>query len=73
MGFLTFLLMAGLTYLVWRISDLLPDIVYRLNEIQRDLAEIARQRERSGASPAAPTSAPPATSTSAPPTPPPPQ
>ena len=46
--FLFFLLLAALVYLVWRISDLLPDVVFRLGEIQRDIAELRRQQDRGG-------------------------
>lgn len=40
---LTLVVTAGIAYLVWRISEQLPDLVFRLSEIQRDLAEIRRQ------------------------------
>lgn len=42
MGFLSFLLLAALTYLVWRITDQLPDLIFRISEIQRDVAELRR-------------------------------
>ena len=42
MGFLSFLLLAGVAYLIWRISDQLPDVIFRVSEIQRDIAEIRR-------------------------------
>lgn len=47
MGFLSFSLMLAIAYLLWRISDQIPDILYRLSEIQRDMAEIRRQGEPS--------------------------
>lgn len=47
MGFLTFLLVIAITYFLWRISDALPDIIFRISEIQRDVAELKR---RSGGS-----------------------
>jgi hypothetical protein len=43
MGFLSLLVLLGLSYLVWRISDQLPDLIFRLSEIQRDIAEIRRR------------------------------
>ena len=43
MGFLSFLVLLGATYLLWRITDQLPDLVFRLIEIQRDVAEIRRK------------------------------
>ena len=51
MGFLSFLLLAAIAYLLWRISDQVPDILFRLSEIQRDIAEI-RRRSESAATPA---------------------
>ncbi|MFT7651520.1 MAG: hypothetical protein ACI9ON_000047 [Limisphaerales bacterium] len=45
MGFLSFALMLAIAYLLWRISDQIPDILYRLSEMQRDIAEIRRQGE----------------------------
>jgi hypothetical protein len=42
MGFLSFLLLAGATYLIWRITDQLPDLIFRISEIQRDVAELRR-------------------------------
>jgi hypothetical protein len=43
MGFFTFLVTLGIAYLVWRVTDQLPDLIFRLSEIQRDVAEIRRQ------------------------------
>ncbi|MCE2425360.1 MAG: hypothetical protein J4F45_09710 [Pseudomonadales bacterium] len=45
MMFLIFVAVAATAYFAWRIVDQLPDIVYRLSEIQRDLAEIRRRSE----------------------------
>jgi hypothetical protein len=42
MGFLSFLLLAAMTYLIWRITDQLPDLIFRISEIQRDVAELRR-------------------------------
>ncbi|MCR9261426.1 MAG: hypothetical protein NXH95_17030 [Pseudomonadaceae bacterium] len=52
MGFLSMLLLAAIAYLLWRISDQVPDILFRLSEIQRDIAEI-RRRSESSVAPAA--------------------
>lgn len=46
MSFLIFLLTGALVYFVWRIVDQMPDIVFRLGEIQRDIAELRRAQER---------------------------
>ena len=46
MTFLTFVIFIGvavLCYLAWRIMDLLPDAIFRLSEIQRDIADIRRK------------------------------
>ena len=45
--FLSVLLLGALVYLVWRIVDQLPDIVFRLGEIQRDISEMRRLQDRS--------------------------
>jgi len=49
MAFLSFLLLAGVAYLIWRISDQLPDVIFRVSEIQRDVAEIRRNLNGAGA------------------------
>ena len=41
-GFISFLLLVSIAYMLWRIMDQLPDVVFRLSEIQRDMAEIHR-------------------------------
>lgn len=55
MSFFTFLLLAGATYLIWRITDQLPDLIFRISEIQRDVAELRRaiddSQDRPGVSP----------------------
>lgn len=62
MAFLSFLLLAGVAYLIWRISDQLPDVIFRVSEIQRDVAEIRRTLDAgSGEAESASVSAPPAT------------
>jgi hypothetical protein len=43
MGFLSFLVLMGIAYLVWRVTDQLPDLIFRLSEVQRDVAEIRRR------------------------------
>jgi hypothetical protein len=43
MGFLSFIVLLAIAYLVWRVTDQLPDLIFRLSEIQRDIAEIRRR------------------------------
>ena len=40
MSFLIFLATAATAYFAWRIVDRLPDVLYRLTEIQRELADL---------------------------------
>lgn len=47
MGFISFLILAAIAYLIWRISDQMPDILFRLSEIQRDVAELRRRTDPS--------------------------
>jgi len=42
MQFLSFLALLGIAYLLWRLTDQVPDIIFRLSEIQRDTAELLR-------------------------------
>lgn len=42
MEFLSFLALLGIAYLLWRLTDQIPDIIFRLSEIQRDTAELLR-------------------------------
>ena len=42
MAFLSFVALLAIAYLVWRVADMLPDLVYRVSEIQRDIGEIRR-------------------------------
>lgn len=42
MGFLSFVALLAIAYLVWRVADMLPDLVYRISEMQRDIGEIRR-------------------------------
>lgn len=41
--FLILIAVAATAYFAWRIVDQLPDIVYRLSEVQRDIADLRRQ------------------------------
>ena len=41
--FLSFLALLAIAYLVWRVTDQLPDLIFRMSEIQRDAAEIRRR------------------------------
>ena len=45
MSFLSFLVLLAIAYLLWRITDQLPDLNFRLSEIQRDVAELRRQEQ----------------------------
>ena len=45
---MTFLILLGViavAYFAWRVSDQLPDVIYRLGEVQRDVAELRRAVE----------------------------
>ncbi len=42
MGFLSFVALLAIAYLVWRVADMLPDLIYRISEMQRDIGEIRR-------------------------------
>ena len=42
MSFLSFVLLGAATYFIWRITDQLPDLIFRISEIQRDVAELRR-------------------------------
>jgi hypothetical protein len=42
MGFFSFLVLLAIAYLLWRVTDQLPDLIFRLSEIQRDVAELRR-------------------------------
>lgn len=43
MGFFSFIVLLAIAYLVWRVTDQLPDLIFRLSEIQRDVAEVRRR------------------------------
>lgn len=66
MAFLSFLLLAGVAYLIWRISDQLPDVIFRVSEIQRDVAEIRRNLNGAGADDAQNAAPPPSDTTAGP-------
>lgn len=63
MGFFSFLVLLGVAYLVWRVTDQLPDLIFRLSEIQRDVAEIRRSLADSDAGTSTGPAAPAATAT----------
>jgi len=44
MGFFSFVVLLGIAYLLWRVTDQLPDLIFRMSEIQRDVAEIRRSQ-----------------------------
>ncbi len=48
MGFFSFIVLLAIAYLLWRISDQMPDVLFRLSEIQRDIAELRRNAEPAG-------------------------
>ena len=59
-GFFSFLLLLVIAYLLWRVTDQLPDLIFRMSEIQRDVAEIRRSQSagtEAGASASARTAA----------------
>ncbi len=43
MTFLILVAVVVIAYFAWRVVDQLPDIVYRLSEIQQDVAELRRR------------------------------
>ena len=47
MGVFSFLVLCVIAFLLWRISDQMPDILFRLSEVQKDLAEMRRQSKKS--------------------------
>ena len=69
MGFFSFIVLLAIAYLVWRVTDQLPDLIFRLSEIQRDVAEVRRrlaEQEAAGTVPpvsATPSAAPTSTDT----------
>ncbi len=57
MGFFSFVVLLAIAYLLWRISDQIPDILFRLSEIQRDIAELRRRQDSVETTPPEPESA----------------
>ena len=47
MGVLSFLGLCVIAFFLWRISDQMPDVLFRLSEVQKDVAEMRRQGEQS--------------------------
>jgi hypothetical protein len=64
MGFLSFLVLLGIAYLIWRVTDQMPDLIFRLSEVQRDVAEIRRRLADDGSTPVEAPAASPANTTS---------
>ena len=72
MGFFSFLVLLIIAYLIWRVTDQLPDLIFRLSEVQRDVAELRRalseiddKATNTTAAPAAPAPSAPAASPAA--------
>jgi hypothetical protein len=42
MTFLIFLAVVAIAYFTWRIADQIPDLIFRLSEVQRDIAEMRK-------------------------------
>ena len=47
MGVFSFLVLCVIAFFLWRISDQMPDVLFRLSEVQKDVAEISRQGKQS--------------------------
>ena len=47
MGVFSFLVLCVIAFLLWRISDQMPAILFRLSEVQKDIAEMRRQGTQS--------------------------
>ena len=46
MGFFAFVVLCVIAFFLWRISDQMPDVLFRLSEMQKDVAELRRQGEK---------------------------
>ncbi|MEC8347994.1 MAG: hypothetical protein VXZ70_08200 [Pseudomonadota bacterium] len=46
MGVFSFLVLCVIAFFLWRISDQMPDVLFRLSEVQKDVAEMRRQAEQ---------------------------
>ena len=42
----SFLVLCVIAFFLWRISDQMPDVLFRLSEVQKDVAEMRRQGEQ---------------------------
>ena len=47
MGTISFLVMCVIAFFLWRISDQMPDVLFRLSEMQKDIAALRRKSEQS--------------------------
>lgn len=43
MEFLSFLVLSAIAFFLWRIADQMPDVLFRLSEMQKDIAAMRRQ------------------------------
>jgi hypothetical protein len=43
MEFLSFLVLCAIAFFLWRIADQMPDVLFRLSEMQKDIAAMRRQ------------------------------
>ncbi len=43
MAFLSFLALLAIAYLLWRLIDQVTELAFRLSEVQRDVADMARR------------------------------
>jgi hypothetical protein len=48
MGVFSFLVLCVIAFFLWRISDQMPDVLFRLSEMQKDLAVLRRQGGQPG-------------------------
>ena len=46
MGVFSFLVLCVIAFFLWRINDQMPDVLFRLSEVQKDVAEMRRQAEQ---------------------------
>ena len=46
MGVFSFLVLCVIAFFLWRISDQMPDVLFSLSEVQKDVAEMRRQAEQ---------------------------
>ena len=46
MGVFSFLVLCVIAFFLWRISDQMTDVLFRLSEVQKDVAEMRRQGEQ---------------------------